>query len=129
MRYSNKEERGNCQNDISTLDFFIFSQAKKFLVDNGGEFCNNEFITLCENLIMRICITMIFIIALVTWCIMGMAKQKLAFKPKFKLVQEVLLYIFSYKLMLLLVKTARSNKKSMFFTIFTHMITIHQKQP
>ena len=27
----------------------IFGNSNRFLVDNGGEFCNEEFITFCEN--------------------------------------------------------------------------------
>ena len=34
-----------------------FGCAEKFLVDNGGEFCNDEFITFCENMNIRICTT------------------------------------------------------------------------
>ena len=33
----------------------IFGSAKKFLVDNGGEFNNDEFRSLCENVNTRIC--------------------------------------------------------------------------
>ena len=35
----------------------IFGNPGKILVDNGGEFCNKEFITFCENLNVRICTT------------------------------------------------------------------------
>ena len=35
----------------------VFGHAKKFSVDNRGEFCNEEFITFCENLNIRICTT------------------------------------------------------------------------
>ena len=35
----------------------IFGSAKKFLVDNGGEFDNDEFRSLCENGNIRICTT------------------------------------------------------------------------
>ena len=35
----------------------IFGHPKKFLVDNGGEFCNEEMITLSENFNIRICTT------------------------------------------------------------------------
>ena len=34
-----------------------FGSAKKFLVDNGGEFDNDEFRSLCENVNIRICTT------------------------------------------------------------------------
>ena len=34
-----------------------FGPSKKFLSDNGGEFCNDEFISMCENLNIRICTT------------------------------------------------------------------------
>lgn len=34
-----------------------FGPAKKFLTDNGGEFCNDEFISLCENFNIRVCTT------------------------------------------------------------------------
>ena len=35
----------------------IFGNPGKILVDNGGEFCNKELITFCENLNVRICTT------------------------------------------------------------------------
>ena len=35
----------------------IFGSAKKFLVDNRGEFDNDEFRSLCENINIRICTT------------------------------------------------------------------------
>ena len=35
----------------------IFGSAKRFLVDNGGEFNNDEFRSLCENVNIRICTT------------------------------------------------------------------------
>ena len=35
----------------------IFGHFNKILVDNGGEFVNTEFPTLCENLNIRICTT------------------------------------------------------------------------
>ena len=35
----------------------VFGHAKKFSVDNRGEFCNEEFITFFENLNIRICTT------------------------------------------------------------------------
>ena len=35
----------------------IFGSPGKILVDNGGEFCNKEFVTFCENLNIRICTT------------------------------------------------------------------------
>ena len=35
----------------------IFGSPKKILVDNGGEFANQEFITFCENFNIRICTT------------------------------------------------------------------------
>ena len=35
----------------------IFGSAKKFLVDNGGEFDNDEFRSLCENVDIRTCTT------------------------------------------------------------------------
>ena len=35
----------------------IFGSAKKFLLDNGGEFDNDEFRSLCENVNIRICTT------------------------------------------------------------------------
>ena len=35
----------------------IFGSAKKFLVDNGGEFDKDEFRSLCENVNIRICTT------------------------------------------------------------------------
>ena len=35
----------------------MFGPAKKFLSDNGGKFCNNEFISLCESFNIRICMT------------------------------------------------------------------------
>ena len=35
----------------------IFDSAKKFFVDNGGEFDNDEFRSLCENVNIRICTT------------------------------------------------------------------------
>ena len=35
----------------------IFDSAKKFLVDNGREFDNDEFRSLCENVNIRICTT------------------------------------------------------------------------
>ena len=35
----------------------IFGNPGKIVVDNGGEFCNKEFITFCENLNVRICTT------------------------------------------------------------------------
>ena len=35
----------------------IFGSAKKFLVDNAGEFDNDEFRSLCENVNIRICTT------------------------------------------------------------------------
>ena len=35
----------------------IFGSAKKFLVDNGGEFDNDEFRSLCENVNIGICTT------------------------------------------------------------------------
>ena len=34
-----------------------FGPSKKFLTDNGGEFCNDEFMSMCENLNIRICTT------------------------------------------------------------------------
>ena len=33
----------------------IFGTAGKFLVDNGGEFDNEDFRSMCENLNIRIC--------------------------------------------------------------------------
>ena len=35
----------------------IFGSAKKFLIDNGGEFDSDEFRSLCENVNIRICTT------------------------------------------------------------------------
>ena len=35
----------------------IFGTAKKFMVDNGGEFDNEDYRSLCENLNIRICTT------------------------------------------------------------------------
>ena len=35
----------------------IFGSAKKFLVNNGEEFDNDEFRSLCENVNIRICTT------------------------------------------------------------------------
>ena len=35
----------------------IFGSAKKYLVENGGEFDNDEFRSLCENVNRRICTT------------------------------------------------------------------------
>ena len=35
----------------------VFGTADKFLVDNGGEFNNDEFISMCENVNIRICTT------------------------------------------------------------------------
>ena len=35
----------------------IFGSPQKFLVDNGGEFNNHEFISLCQNVKRRICTT------------------------------------------------------------------------
>ena len=32
----------------------IFCNPDKIQVDNGGEFCNEEFVTFCENLKIRI---------------------------------------------------------------------------
>ena len=34
-----------------------FGPSKKFLTDNGGEFCNGEFVSMCENLNIRVCTT------------------------------------------------------------------------
>ena len=34
-----------------------FGHPHKFLTDNGGEFCNDEFISLCENFNIRVCTT------------------------------------------------------------------------
>ena len=34
-----------------------FGHPKKILIDNGGEFCNDEFKTLCESFNIRICTT------------------------------------------------------------------------
>ena len=35
----------------------IFGASNKYLVDNGGEFANREFITYCENMNIQICTT------------------------------------------------------------------------
>ena len=35
----------------------IFGVSNKYLVDNGGEFANREFITYCENMNFQICTT------------------------------------------------------------------------
>ena len=35
----------------------VFDSPKKFLVYNGGEFNNHEFISLCENVNIHICAT------------------------------------------------------------------------
>ena len=39
------------------FDYQIFGSPKKFLVDNGAEFNNQEFISLCENVNIHICTT------------------------------------------------------------------------
>ena len=35
----------------------IFGVSNKYLVDNGGEFANREFITYCKNMNIQICTT------------------------------------------------------------------------
>ena len=43
--------------NVFKLWITTFGTADKFLMDNGGEFCNSDFVTFCENYNIRICTT------------------------------------------------------------------------
>ena len=56
MCHIHQKKRRNYQK-IFQIWISIFGSAKTFLVDNGGEFDNDEFRSSCENVYIRICTT------------------------------------------------------------------------
>ena len=56
MSHIHQKNKRNYQK-IFQIWISIFGSAKKFLVNNGGEFDNDEFRSLCETVNTRICTT------------------------------------------------------------------------